>query len=197
MIEFTDQQKEEIDFWKWLVRDEGDPGFYVRRNRDFHNHCHNLGGFADFSGKGLEVGTGCFSMLEWAKSDYKITSIDPLNFIYKKLLKRANKNVETMTFSGEDIPFNDNSFDWLVCWNVIDHTPRPAKMAAEMYRVLKPGGLLMFEVNFDDQLQKPHHSLWNKKTVEIYFSSYDLIFEKLVPNPADNQSLYYAVFKKP
>lgn len=43
---------------------------------------------------------------------------------------------------GEDLPFEDEQFDYVFAFAVLEHTRRPWDVAAEMIRVLKPGGFL-------------------------------------------------------
>ena len=50
------------------------------------------------------------------------------------------KNAGIITFDGENIPFENNSFENILCTEVIEHIPNPEKIIAEMYRVLKPNG---------------------------------------------------------
>jgi ubiquinone/menaquinone biosynthesis C-methylase UbiE len=50
------------------------------------------------------------------------------------------KNAGIITFDGENIPFDDESFDNILCTEVIEHIPNPEKIIAEMHRVLKPNG---------------------------------------------------------
>ena len=45
--------------------------------------------------------------------------------------------------SATDIPLADNSFDTVVCTEVLEHVPDPLKALREMHRVLKPGGHLI------------------------------------------------------
>lgn len=44
------------------------------------------------------------------------------------------------------IPFADNTFDHVVNTEVIEHTPAPMQVIPELYRVLKPGGVLVLTV---------------------------------------------------
>lgn len=42
---------------------------------------------------------------------------------------------------AEDLPFPDSTFDMVFSWGVIHHSPDTPKAAAEILRVLKPGGI--------------------------------------------------------
>lgn len=46
-----------------------------------------------------------------------------------------------MTCSAEDLAFPDSCFDVALCSDVIEHLRRPERCLAEMFRVLKPGGI--------------------------------------------------------
>lgn len=46
--------------------------------------------------------------------------------------------------SGLDLPFADNSFDITYSSNVAEHVPDPWRMADEMLRVTRPGGLVLY-----------------------------------------------------
>jgi len=41
---------------------------------------------------------------------------------------------------GEELPFDDNSFDYVISLQVLEHVEDPRPLLEEMYRVLKPGG---------------------------------------------------------
>lgn len=45
-----------------------------------------------------------------------------------------------------DLPFQDNSFDVVFCNHVLEHVLDDAKAMSELYRVLKPGGLGIFQI---------------------------------------------------
>jgi len=49
---------------------------------------------------------------------------------------------------GEDLPFEDNQFDKVMSFAVLEHTRRPWDVAREMCRVLKPGGELLIDYPF-------------------------------------------------
>jgi SAM-dependent methyltransferase len=53
-----------------------------------------------------------------------------------------------VVFDSHYIPFRDNAFDLVLAAQVLEHTARPWRVAAEMQRVCKPGGYMQIEVPF-------------------------------------------------
>lgn len=47
------------------------------------------------------------------------------------------------------LPFNDNSYDVVFCNHVLEHIPDDTKAMKELYRVLKPGGMGIFQIPQD------------------------------------------------
>lgn len=62
--------------------------------------------------------------------------------------------------AAEDLPFPDNRFDLIVCHTVIEHVFDVEKALVEMYRVLKPGGVLDLEAPNYQWPYEPHLHLW-------------------------------------
>ncbi|KXU29326.1 hypothetical protein AXW74_23670 [Sphingobium sp. AM] len=57
-------------------------------------------------------------------------------------------NEEVVAFDGLSIPFGDATFDTVLCTEVLEHSPEPKALLAEIERVLKPGGMLIATVPF-------------------------------------------------
>ena len=53
-----------------------------------------------------------------------------------------------------DIPFEDNSFDVIMCNHVLEHVQDDRKVMKEFYRVIKKGGWGIFQVPIDTNLEK-------------------------------------------
>lgn len=48
-----------------------------------------------------------------------------------------------------DLPFKDNSFDFIICNHVLEHIPDDTKAMQELYRVLAPSGTAVVQVPYD------------------------------------------------
>lgn len=94
-------------------------------------------------GKVLEVGCGegygiailALKAQEYVAIDKFQTNLDD----YKK----QYKNIRFMQANVPPFPFEDNTFDALVTFQVIEHIEEDEEFVSEMYRVLKPKGTLV------------------------------------------------------
>jgi len=50
-----------------------------------------------------------------------------------------------------DLPFKDNSFDFIICNHVLEHIPDDTKAMQELYRVLAPEGTAIVQVPYDEK----------------------------------------------
>jgi SAM-dependent methyltransferase len=99
---------------------------------------------------------------------------------------RKQKNLDYITSDIEspiadvkadicDLPFNDNSFDVVFCNHVLEHIANDTKAMQELYRVLKPGGMGIFQIPQDNSREKTFedHCITDKKERTIIFGQYD------------------------
>jgi SAM-dependent methyltransferase len=62
-----------------------------------------------------------------------------------------------VVYGGGTLPFRDGAFDTVLNVQVLEHTPRPAALVAEMARVLAPDGLLILTAPFQFRLHEQPH----------------------------------------
>ena len=74
-----------------------------------------------------------------------------------------------------DLPFTANSFDVVFCNHVLEHIPDDTKAMSELYRVLKPKGLGIFQIPQDLSLDKTYEdfSITSKEERKKHFGQYD------------------------
>lgn len=101
----------------------------------------------------LEVGSGAHGLIFYFGAQRGV-GLDPLAHHYSSLFSAWQARVPTIAAFGESLPFADSSFDVVLCDNVVDHAESPARIVAEIARVLVPGGMLYFTVNV-------HHPLYS------------------------------------
>jgi len=92
----------------------------------------------------LEVGCGVGTdLLQFARAGANITAID----LSTKSALLAKSRLQLYQFQGnvfngdaENLPFQDNTFDFVYSWGVLHSTPDTEKSIREVHRVCKPGG---------------------------------------------------------
>lgn len=62
-----------------------------------------------------------------------------------------------VVYGGGTLPFRDGGFDTVLSVQVLEHTPHPAALVAEMARVLAPDGLLILTAPFQFRLHEEPH----------------------------------------
>jgi len=99
-------------------------------------------------GRVLEIGIGSGLNLEFYGNEVEsVTGLDPATELTEMAHQRAVKLgavVELLTVSGETIPAADEHFDSIVCTWTLCSIPNVYRALAEMRRVLKKDGQLIF-----------------------------------------------------
>jgi SAM-dependent methyltransferase len=116
-----------------------------RSSRRVRATLEQFGSIAD-DARVIEVGSGAHGLIFQFGVRHAI-GIDPLAVSYRQLFPQWQTSATTIAAVGEQLPFRDQSFDVVLCDNVVDHAESPQKIAAELVRILKRGGLLYFTVN--------------------------------------------------
>lgn len=103
----------------------------------------------------LEVGVGTGLVLGRYPANSNIVGID----ISKSMLDRArsaaaklpNHTISLHEMDGENLRFDDDTFDVVTVPYVLSVTPHPVRLASELRRVCKPGGYVLIANHFSGQ----------------------------------------------
>lgn len=63
-------------------------------------------------------------------------------------------------YDGADLPFENASFDSVVSFSTLEHTPDPFQLFREMVRILRPGGTIVQHVPFSFRLHEEPHDYY-------------------------------------
>jgi glycosyltransferase involved in cell wall biosynthesis len=179
----------ELAFWRGLLERDGREAFLARRAEDLGGVLAWFPELADESGHGLDYGCGLVSMFEFSPLD--MDACDPLMPEYDRLYRHAGK----VCYSAETA----GPYDFVVCKNVIDHTPDPDALLEDVYRILRPGGRLYLEVNFDPKLfDDCHYHLWRLDKVRQHLGAFELEREAVRTNTLYPETGFYTgIYRKP
>jgi len=74
-----------------------------------------------------------------------------------------------------DLPFDENTFDVVFSNHVLEHIENDKKAMSELFRVLKPGGMGIFQIPQDLTLEKTYEdfSIISKEDRKKHFGQYD------------------------
>lgn len=95
-------------------------------------------------GRILDVGCGngnLFSLLPEGR--YELFGIDFSENMIAEARKKCGDRAAFSVADAEELPFEDDTFDFVVCNASFHHYIHPDTVAAEMHRVLKTGGKLL------------------------------------------------------
>lgn len=132
----------------------GSRGFFDDLDQYHFEKLHHLLRLVDFDGyrgrRVLEVGCGAgVDLARFAKGGATVVGVDLASSAVD--LARANFAQQGLAgefhvADGEQLPFADNSFDFVFAHGVVQYTANPQKLVDECRRVLKPGGEAVFQV---------------------------------------------------
>lgn len=104
---------------------------------------------SSLKGKILEIGVGTGKNLEFYNKEADVTGIDISPKMLEKAVekqKKLKRNFNLLLMDAQNLNFENNSFDHVVCTFVLCSVPDPVKVLTEMKRVLKKEGtILMLE----------------------------------------------------
>ena len=115
-------------------------------------------------GNVLEIGAGG----DYLKKDFKSQYDEWISLDYD-----LRSNSIDLRGDGQQLPFKDGMFDTIISVDVLEHVPNPEKFVSEIFRAIKPGGIVILSTPFFFYLHEEPHDYFR-------FSKYGLrtIFER-------------------
>ncbi len=126
-------------------------------------------------------------------ANHKLLHIAPEQCFHERFLKLENITYDTgdlesplakYHFDLHQVPFEDNSYDIVICNHVMEHVADDHQCMKELYRVLKPGGWAIMQVPIDytrtetyedSSITSPEErerEFWQKDHVRLYGKNY-------------------------
>ncbi|MEC4050388.1 methyltransferase domain-containing protein [Flavobacterium sp. SUN046] len=114
----------------------------------------------------------------------KVLHFAPEQEFYKRFKKQSNIDYTTTDLLSPladvkadicNLPFEDNTYDIIFCNHVLEHIPDDTKAMQELYRVLKPGGMGIFQIpqELDRATTFADDSITDQKERAKIFGQYD------------------------
>ncbi|MCC3144668.1 methyltransferase domain-containing protein [Halanaerobium sp. Z-7514] len=118
----------------------------------------------------LDLGGGTGELAKHLPEAVEITIADPSKAMLKKAEKKEfAQKLDLILADGADLPFSDNSFDYLTISDALHHFREVEAALSEASRVLKPGGKI-YILDFNPQ---------------TIFAKIIIFFEKLAGEPVN------------
>ncbi|WP_152285810.1 class I SAM-dependent methyltransferase [Flavicella marina] len=114
----------------------------------------------------------------------KVLHVAPEQCFYKRFRSQKNLDYTTTDLYSPladvkadicDLPFEDNSYDIVFCNHVLEHIENDQKAMQELFRILKPGGMGIFQIPQNLNLEKTYEdfSITTPEERKKHFGQYD------------------------
>ncbi|WP_421803870.1 class I SAM-dependent methyltransferase [Flagellimonas sp.] len=123
------------------------------------------------------------------ETDFFTKPIKLLHFAPEQAFYQRFKRLDHITYTTTDLnspladvkadichlPFDDDTFDVILCNHVLEHIPDDAKAMQELYRVMKPGGWGIFQIpqNLKREQTFEDNTITDRKERARIFGQYD------------------------
>lgn len=152
MRRLTDTNINTAEYWDNVYSNE----IAISRERIALERFQRVAAMIPKNSRVLDVGCGTGDFvrhLENTRPDLIITACD----FSRSAIEYAAKKSPASTFRVVDIlqlssSLNDTTFDFVVCFETIEHVDDPQKLVDEMQKVLKPGGTIVITTPYDDKV---------------------------------------------
>ena len=168
--------------------------YHFIKNIALKNKLHLINSHQPNKGRILDIGAGTGDFLSVAKKDgWQTIGVEPST---KAKSIAINKGVSFVELTTE---LENNSFDVISMWHVLEHVPDLDKQIKELKRLLKPTGTIIIAVpNFKSFDAKHYGKFWaafdvpihfwhfSKKAIKLLFEKEKMKLEKVLPMKFDS-----------
>ena len=117
-------------------------------------------------------------------TDKKVLHFAPEQAFYSRFRQMKNLDYTTTDLNSPladvkadicNLPFKDNTYDVIFCNHVLEHIPDDTKAMRELYRVLKKGGMGIFQIpqDLNREVTFEDNSITDRKERAKIFGQYD------------------------
>ncbi len=169
--------------------DEGSWAFYRNIDRKFLKWIPFMqeGGYpfltryVDMKGlkgkKVLDIACGTGVLTEqfcWMGADVTAIDLTPKAVeLTKKRLALYGLKANVIEADAQQLPFKDNTFDFVCAWGCLMHMPKTEKAISEIHRVLKPGGKALAMMYHKDSVHLRYCIQLGRGILRLKYLKYD------------------------
>lgn len=211
----------ELNFWRWLIRHGGSEkqygdSFEVVFGRWQRQRLIKLSEWLFLPVQGqpgdiddwcaersvVEIGAGPYPSIAAARRGWKRSvAVDPIakGYAEEQLLPTAADRVVYLQAPGERIPLPAGFADLVINENCLDHVASPQAVVHEMFRLLRPGGLLWFFVDLSHHRDHMHPHPMDETSIRGLFKAFAMVHAEVSTHKAHPEAYgsIRALFRKP
>jgi len=121
------------------------------RERAFRNKIGIIDSVYPSKGRLLDLGCAIGTFLKVAREDsWEVEGVELSAYAAKYAVEKENLTVHNGDLLDMKLP--SESFDVVTMWDMVDHSEVPNDIVKEVYRILKPGGIVAMDTFMDDAL---------------------------------------------
>jgi len=168
--------------------------YHFVKNIALKNKLNLINGEQSQKGRILDIGAGTGDFLLTAKNDgWETVGVEPSDRAKNIAIQKG------ISFVNEISDLENNSFDVITMWHVLEHVPNLELQIQELKRLLKPTGTLIVAVpNFKSYDAQHYKTFWaaydvpihfwhfSKKAIQSLFEKVDMKLEKVLPMKFDS-----------
>ena len=168
--------------------------YHFVKNIALKNKLNLINGEQSQKGRILDIGAGTGDFLLTAKNNgWETVGVEPSDRAKNIAIQKG------ISFVNEISDLQNNSFDVITMWHVLEHVPNLELQIQELKRLLKPTGTLIVAVpNFKSYDAQHYKTFWaaydvpihfwhfSKKAIQSLFEKVDMKLEKVLPMKFDS-----------